>query len=199
MLTPRDEGQRRWPIRLLAVGLIVALTLLFALFLQEGFRRVAVVPLIHAYLRVRFYFSLLPQSILWTIPALGMAMLLLAIYLRTVFTIPREERTTPHRKQETDPLRALAITIHRARRRPFHRRIVMRKLEKLAVRIIAQREGLSLPEARMRFESGGWCDNRAVCELFLHTREYDGLNGIRDFERALDEAISVLENSEQGV
>lgn len=199
MPTPRDKGQQRWTIGLIAAGLVGLLTMLFVLFLQEGFRRAVAVPLIQAYLRLRFYSSLLPQLIIWSIPVLGTAALLLASYLRTVHTLPREEVRKVTRKKEVDPLRALAVTISHARRRPFYRRMIMRELGKTAVRIIAKRKGLSLPEARKRFESGDWCENLAVRALFLYARGNGGLDKVHDFERRLDEAISVLEKLEQGV
>jgi len=199
MPTPKDERRHRWTIGLIAAGLVGLLTMLFVLFLQEGFRRALAAPLIQAYLRLRFYSSLLPQFIIWSIPVLGMAVLLLSSYLRTVHALPREEARSRFRRREPDPLRALAATISHARRRPFYRRMIMRELEQTAVRIIAKREGLSPPEARKRFDSGDWCENRAVRDLFLYARGNGGLDKVYDFERRLEEAVSVLEKLEQGV
>ncbi len=199
MPTPRDKRQRRWTIGLLAAGLVGFLTMLFILFLQEWFRRAVAVPVVQAYWRIRFFLSLLPQYLVWLVPALVMGAIILARLPRTLPPLPQGRARRTGRRRETDPLLSLAATISHARRRPFYRRTIVRELGKTAVRIIARREGLSLPEARKRFESGDWCENRAVRDLFLYARGNGGMDKVYDFERRLDEAISVLEKLEQGV
>ncbi len=199
MPMPKADRHRGWLVGLLAAGLVGLLTMLFALFLQAGFRRTIAVPLIQTYMRLRFFLALLPQYLVWIVPVLGMAVLLLASYLRALQTLPQGGAQPTIRQPEPDPLLALAVTISHARRRPFYRRMIIRKLGKTAVRIIAKREGLSLSKARKRFELGDWCDNRAVRDLFISARDDERLSGIHDFDRRLDEAISVLEKLEQGV
>ncbi len=197
MLIPKADDRHRWTIWLLAVGFIGFLTVSFVLLLREGFRRAVVVPIIQAYLSVRFYSSRFPQFIIWSIPVFGMTVLLLTIYLRTVFTILQKEQAATSEKKEVDPLQTLAVMIFHARRRPFHRKMIVQKLKKTAIRIIAERTGLSLSEARERFESGDWCENRAVRNLFFNTRGNNRLSKVHDFKWILDKAISVLENLEQ--
>ena len=198
MPTPKDE-HGRWLIGAIAIGLTGLITLLFILFLQEGFRRAIAIPIIQAYYRLWFYLSLLPQYLIWLVPVLVMAAFLFGSYLRAIGSLPREGEGTEKRAEEgDDPLRSLAIAIARARRRPFYRRMVVRELGKTAVRIIAKREGISLAAARERFEDGSWCTDSEVLDLFARARAPAGLN-VYEFESKLEKAISVLERLEQGV
>jgi len=184
-------------IGLLAAGLVGILTAVFLLL--GGFQQAIAVPLVRAYYRVRFYLSLLPQYLIWSIPVVGMGALLLASYLRAARSFfPREEGPTEGHADAPDPLWTLATTIAHARRSPFYRKIVVQTLGKIAVRIIAEREGISLPEARERFAGGDWCEDRAVQNFLLSARA-DGRKTGNDFARRLDEAVSRLEKLEQGV
>jgi len=183
---------------IVGVVLMVAITLLF-LFPLRNFVRVALVePLITAYYIARWYLHRLPQLLLWAGLVLGTSYLLFRAYYRAF--PPAKQRVAMRRiallGSNLDWLRQ---TIARARKHSFSRRQIASDLVRTAVRLIARREGLSLDEARDRFETFEWCDDCVVRDFFGYRRLHYGWRRGVDFSDKLQRTISFLERYQQGV
>ncbi len=180
------------------VVLMVAITLLF-LFPLRNFVRVGLVePLITAYYIARWYLHRLPQLLLWVGLVLGATYFLFRAYFRTFPTAKQHvamRRFTPL-GSDLDRLRQMIL---RARKHSFSRRQIASELVRTTVRLIARREGLSLDEARERFETFEWCDAYVVRDFFRYRRLHYGWRPGVDFSDKLQRTISFLERYQQGV
>ncbi len=193
---------RKLALSLLALSfaLVILLAVLFAFPLRHVFMNSVVTPLITSFLVFRWYLHRISQLVLWVGLVLAGGILMLWILFRT-FPLPRSEKRRKYvavPAGETD-LRRLAAMISRARRHPFARRRIASELVPLTVRLIAQRERISLPEARDRFESFAWCDDEAVPAFFDFRRRYYGAGLGKAFEKRLHEITAFLERYHQGV
>ncbi|HDL85189.1 MAG TPA: hypothetical protein ENH11_02495 [Candidatus Acetothermia bacterium] len=186
---------------ILSFALIVFLALLFAFPLRHVFINGIVTPLIESFLVLRWYLHRISQPVLWGVLVMAGAIVMLRILLRT-FPLPRfkeKERYIIVRSHRQSNLRRMITTIERAHRHPFARRKMASELVSLSVRLIAQRERLSLKEARDTFESFTWCDNDAIRAYFNFRRQYYGVGRGKAFDRRLHEIVAFLERYHQGV
>ena len=188
-------------ILVLILAAIVLLAILFAFPLRHAFVSAVVTPLIRDALILRWYLHRISQSVLWIALVLAGSLLMLRVLLQT---FPRPETSKKNRyrivkTQEESDLKELTETISRARRHPFARRRVASRLVSLSVRLIAQRERLSLKEARERFEAFSWCDDDAVSAFFNFRWQYYGVGLGKAFDRRLHKTVEFLERYHQGV
>lgn len=193
---------RRLALSLLALSLalIVLLAVLFAFPLRHAFMNGVVTPLIRSFLVLRWYLHRISQLVLWAALVLAGGMLMLRVLLHTFpLQRPKKERYTFVTRQTQSDLKHLTTMIGRARRHPFARRRIASELVPLAVRLIAQRERLSLPEARDRFESFTWCDDDAVPAFFNFRWQYYGVGRGKSFDKKLHATVAFLERYHQGV
>ena len=178
--------------------LMVAITLLFLFPLRDFVRVGLVEPLITAYYIARWYLHRLPQLLLWAGLVLGASYFLFRTYFQA-FPIAKQRvamrRFTPL-GSDLDRLRQMIL---RARKHSFSRRQIASELVRTTVRLIARREGLSLDEARERFETFEWCDTYVVRDFFRYRQLHYGWRPGVDFSDKLQRTISFLERYQQGV
>ncbi len=180
------------------VVLMVAITLLFLFPLRDFVRVGLVEPLITAYYIARWYLHRLPQLLLWAGLVLGATYFLFRAYFRA---FPTAKQRVAMRRfaplgSDLDRLRQMIL---RARKHSFSRRQIASELVRTTVRLIARREGLSLDEARERFETFEWCDAYVVRDFFRYRRLHYGWRPGVDFSDKLQRTISFLERYQQGV
>jgi hypothetical protein len=193
---------RKTAILLIAGGVLIAigLSLAFAFPLRDAFRAAVAEPFISSFYLFRWYLHRISQAVLWgTFVLLGG--FLLARSFAGAFPSRRKEYQGRIRAA-TEPvseLDRLATIIGHTHRRPFARRRMAVELSRLAIRMIAKREGISLKEARTRFESFDWCSDGAIADFFSYRRQYHGLRRGRDFSMLLHKTVSFLERYYQGV
>jgi len=177
--------------------LMVAITLLFLFPLRDFVRVGLVEPLITAYYIARWYLRRLPQLLLWAGLVLGATYFLFRAYYRTF--PPAKQRVAMRRITPLgSDLDRLRQTIARARKHSFSRRQIASNLVHTTVRLIARREGLSLDEARERFETFEWCDDYVVRDFFGYRRLHYGWRPGVNFSDKLQRTISFLERYQQG-
>ncbi len=191
----------RTRIAIITSGVVVILTVLFSFLIQGKGYEALVMPIVRDFYVLRFYISCLPQILVWGVVIGGLGLIMLITYRRTVRSLGHRPRvTTTHaHAPHTNPLYELAIAIRHARHFPVYRYTVAHELAELAVRIIARRNGASIPEARGLFKSGTWCDDEEIRDFLAYTRIIHGLRLSPDFARKLEDAVSYLEHFEQGV
>jgi hypothetical protein len=178
--------------------LMVAITLLFLFPLRDFVRVGLVEPLITAYYIARWYLHRLPQLLLWVGLVLGASYFLFRAYFQAFPTAKQRvamRRVTPLGSD----LNRLRQMILRARKHSFSRRQIASELVRTTVRLIARREGLSLDEARERFETFEWCDTYVVRDFFRYRQLHYGWRPGVDFSDKLQRTISFLERYQQGV
>ncbi|MEA1871271.1 MAG: hypothetical protein U9N00_03665 [Candidatus Bipolaricaulota bacterium] len=179
--------------------LMIVVTLLFLFPLRDFVRVGLVEPLITAYYIARWYLHRLPQLLLWAGLVLGASYFLFRAYHQA---FPLAKQRVAMRRITTplgSDLQWLQQVIARARKRAFSRRLIASNLVHTAVRLIARREGLSLDEARERFETFEWCDDLVVKEFFRYRRTHYGWRRGVYFSDKLQRTISFLERYQQGV
>lgn len=184
-----------------SVILATLLTVAFAFPLRHVFMSAIVTPLIESFSLLCWYIHRISQVVLWSALVLAGGLVTLRMFFRA-FPLPRaggDMRYVRVRARAKSDLARITDTINRARRHPFSRQRMASELVSLAVRLIAQRERLSLKEARNRFESFTWSDDKAVPLFFSFRRQYYGVGRGKVFDRRLHEVVAFLERYHQGV
>jgi hypothetical protein len=181
-------------------AIVVALTLL--LLYNEPLRRAILEPVTWMINDVRQSLSALPQALLWAIGLLIGSVVLVLSWKRVLGgsgSRSDHRRWTVVKPSNTNAIESLARDLHRSRRRHVSRVRVVRELSILAVRLIAQREGLSLEEARSLLNSGQWPDDPRVRRFFASRR--DGQRGVprHSFLEAVAYTLAHLERYHQEV
>ncbi len=180
------------------VLLMVTITLLFIFPLRDFVRVGLVEPLITAYYIARWYLHRLPQLLLWAGLVLGASYFLFRTYFRA-FPSAKERVAMRRITPLGSDLDLLRRAIARTRKHSFSRRQIASDLVRTTVRLIARREGLSLDEARERFETFEWCNAHVVRDFFRYRRLHYGWKRGVDFSDKLQRTISFLEDYQQGV
>jgi hypothetical protein len=186
------------PIGASAAVLVLTLLLLY----DEALRRAILEPVAWMINDVRQSLGALPQALLWAIVLLIGCAVLLASWRRVL----GGSRSKPDRRRRTviepcnaNAIESLARDIDRAPRRHVSRVRVVRELSILAVRLIAQKEGLPLEEARRLLRSGQWPEDPRVRRFFASRR--DGKSGVprQSFLEAATYTLAHLERYHQEV
>jgi len=185
-------------VLLLGLALTLCVTAVFILFLQHFLRAAVLDPVITAYYTIRWYALRLPQLCWWMIVTLIASLFLLRAYLRVFVRSPRHPHNQERIVLDKDDLESLAQLVGQAHRHVFSRVKLARELGTLAVRMIACKEGLSLREARVRFEAGNWCEEPTVKEFFNCCKLRYGMRRARTFGDKLEQTISFLEDYQRG-
>ena len=188
-------------IAIIFTGSVAILTILFSFLIQGKLYDALVRPTIRYYYVLRFYVSCLPQDLIWG-GVIGALILILFIFYRRMarsLVPPPSPSTVPASVPIANPLRDLAVAIRHARRFPLYQQVVINELRRIAVRIIAQRDGISLREARRQFKSGGWCTSKQAQEFLADKRALSKLRPMPNFDRQLNDVITYLEHLERGV
>ena len=151
------------PVGVLAIVVAVTLLLLY----HAALRRSILEPATWMVNDIRRALAALPQALLWAVGLLIGCAVLLAAWRR----VPEEKRPKPARwsavrPHNTNAFEALARDLERSPRRHVSRVRIVRELSVLAVRLIAQREGLPLEEARKLLNTGQWPDDPRVRQFF---------------------------------
>ena len=185
----------------LSFALLIGLAAMFAFPLRGAFMSVIVTPLIESFHVLRWYIHRISQLLLWSVLIIAGAILTLRMLTRT-FPFPKAEKRRRYvlvRSETANDVKDLTTTISRAHRHPFARRRMASSLVPLSVRLIAQRERLSLREARERFESFQWCDDDAIPAYFNFRRQYYGVGRGKVFDERVHDIVAFLERYHQGV
>lgn len=192
------ERLTRFAVPVGVLAIVVALTLL--LLYHEPLRRSILDPVTWMISDIRRALAALPQALLWAVGLLIGCAILLAAWRR----VPGEKEPKPPRRTTVRPhnknaIEALARDLERSPRRHVSRVRIVRELSVLAVRLIAQREGLSLEEARKLLNSGQWPDDPLVRQFFA-VRPGGG-SGVSKggFLEALTHTLAYLERYHQEV
>jgi len=191
--------RRRILVVAAGVVILIGITLAFLFPLRELVRTALVEPLIKGYYIASWYVRRLPQLLLWSGLSLLAALFLVRYTVRILGPFSRPRTRWTQTSTPPSELERLTAVIERAHRYPFSRRSLSSELVRLAVRLIARREGLSLDEARERFESFAWCDDPAVEGFFRYRRHYRGFGQGADFKRKLKQTIAFFERYQKGV
>jgi len=149
------------------LAIVVSLTLL--LLYNAPLRRAILDPVTWVFNDIRRALAALPQALLWAIGLLLGCGVLLATWRRALGGIRERPAGRPARcvkPRNTNAIASLARDLDRSPRRHVSRVRVVRELSVLAVRLIAQREGLPLDEARSLLNSGTWPDDPLVRQFF---------------------------------
>lgn len=136
----------------LPLGLVLLLSGLLALLLQDFLRETIVVPLLYAYWFVRLYLESLPQSLLWAL-FMGAALVMVAKGLSLNRTTFRKER----RGWETESLGKIEAWVERvrlARRGNYFKLRLARRLADFSLEALAHRERLTPEEIQKQLQSG---------------------------------------------
>jgi len=188
----------RRTILAVAAVLTAGFSLLFVFPLREVFRAGLLEPAIEAWHLVRWYVLRLPQAALWIVLVLAGAVLLVRALVKGLGRRAKPEPVEPPPPRPPTEFERLSALIARSRRGALSRRRLAGELVAPCVRLIARREGLSVAEARLRFERFAWCDEPAVAGFFAYRRRYRGLGWRGDFEEKLEKTVSFLERYQEG-
>lgn len=186
---------------ILIIGLLLTLcvTIAFLLFFQDFLRTAILDPVITGYYTIRWYALRLPELWLWSIITLVAALFLVRAYLRLLTGAARQPHSRVLPVPQKDDLDILAELVGRAHHHVFSRLRLVEELAALAIRMIAWKEGVSLGEARLRFESGNWCEKPTVRQFFdRHKLRYERSKA-RHFGEQLEQTISFLEDYQRRV
>ncbi len=145
-------------------------------------------PIIAAFYTVRAYIERLPQLLLWVIPIAATAIVL----FRLLFALPRTARRSraDRRPRAGDGRLAEMIRqIQRTRVSRFARVRVCRQLSDSAVRLLARRNGIPIPDARTQLRANAW-DAEIEVKRFLtphlhHRRPSAGKGFLVDLHRTV--------------
>ena len=180
--------------------IVVVLTLL--LLYNEALRRVILEPVTYVINDIRQSLGALPQALLWAVGLLIGSFVLVASWKRMLGgpkPRPDRRRWPVVKPFNSNAVGSLARDLDRSRQRHASRARIVRELSILAVRLIAQREGLSLEEARKLLNSGRWPDDPHVRRFFASQR--DGQRGVpkQRFLEAVAHTLAHLERYHQEV
>jgi len=157
-------------------------------------------PAIEAYFVLRYYIDFVPQIFLWLIPLILASLIMIR---RTVSPIRRDRSKEPRRASaialDEGEVARTARQIHRAHNSRFARVGVRRTLVEIGTRLIAGREGASLPQARQQLADGYWRKAGTVNHFLIPRRHYTARQTGHDFERALREAVEHLEEFDRTI
>ncbi len=181
-------------------ALVVALTLL--LLYNAPLRRAILEPVTWLVNDIRGALAALPQALLWAIGLLIGGFVLVMSWKRTAGgsgSRPDHPRRTVVKPCNTSAIENLARDLGRAPKRHVSRVRIVREMSILAVRLIAQREGLPLEDARKLLNSGRWPDDPRVRRFFASRR--DGERGVPKqlFLEAVAYTLAHLERYHQEV
>ncbi len=163
------------PVGVSAIAVILTLLLLYS----EPLRRTIIEPVTWMINDIRQSLGTLPQALLWAIGLLIGSFVLIVSWKRVLGgprSHPDHRRWTAIKPSNSNAIASLARDLDRSRKRHVSRVRIVRELSILAVRLIAQREGLSLEEARKLLNSGQWPDDPQVRRFFAARR--DGQRGV---------------------
>jgi len=190
----------RWLVPIGVASIVLTLTLL--LLYDEALRRAILEPVTWMLHDVRRSLSSLPQAVLWIIVLLIGCVGLVASWRRMLIGLrskPDRRRWAVIKPYNPNALESLARDLDRAPKRHVSRVRVVRELSILAVRLIAQKEGLPLEEARKLLHSGRWPEDPRVRRFFASRR--DGKSGVprHSFLEAAAHTLAHLERYHQEV
>jgi hypothetical protein len=182
------------------LGIVLVLTLL--LLYNEPLRRAILEPATWMINDVRRSLDALPQALLWGIGLLIGSVILVASWRRALAGFrckPERRRRTTVKPRNTNAITSLARDLHRSPKRHVSRVRIVRELSILAVRLIAQKEGLPLDAARSLLNSGQWPEDPRVRRFFASRR--DGKSGVpkQSFLEAAAHTLAHLEHYHQEV
>lgn len=194
------EGLVRFVVSVGVSAIVVVLTLL--LLYNEPLRRAILEPVTWMINDIRRSLGALPQALLWAIGLLIGSVVLVVSWKRVLSgsrSKPEHGRWSAVRPCNANAIASLARDLDRSRKRHVSRVRIVRELSILAVRLIAQREGLSLEEARSLLNSGQWPDDPRVRCFFASRR--DGQGGVpkQSFLEAVAYTLAHLERYHQEV
>jgi hypothetical protein len=183
-----------------ASAFAVALTLL--LLYSKPLRRTILEPVAWMINDIRASLAALPQTLLWAIGLLIGSAVLVVSWRRVLAGLaskPERRRRVTVKPYNVNEIASLARDLTRARKHHVSRVRIVRELSVLAVRLIAQREGVPLEEARRLLQSGHWPDDPRVRRFFASRR--DGHRGVpkRLFVEATEYTLAYLERYHQEV
>ena len=151
------------PVGVLAIVVAVTLLLLY----HAPLRRSILEPATWMISDIRGALAALPQALLWAVGLLiGCAALLAAWRRVPQEKRPKASRWSAVRPHNTSAIEALVRDLERSPRRHVSRVRIVRELSVLAVRLIAQREGLPLEGARKLLSTGQWPDDPRARQFF---------------------------------
>jgi len=184
------------PIAILILAVGCTLVLLYS----RPVRNAILDPILSALNEIRNTLALLPQSILWA-AGIFLGTIILAIAGQRMLERPsgKRRRSAPPSvaPYNTHAVDSLSRSLARSVKRHVSRVRIVRELAVLAVRLIARKEGCSLPEARKLLNSGYWTDDPVVRRFFaLRDR---GKPGRQDFSNAVEHTLKYLEQYHQEV
>jgi hypothetical protein len=181
-----------------AAVLAVGFSVLFATVLQEWFRTAILAPLMRGFFLIRFYSLRLPQQLWWVAALLLAVALLVRMTLRALGPAPKRSQRGQSTGETVDELERLASLIDRAQFHPFYRQRVAGELARLAARLIARQEGVSVDQAWARLEAGTWGSDVLVQSLLREKRKrHRRWRKIR-FNEELKHTLDVVERYSQG-
>jgi len=155
-----------------AVALVVALTLLL---LHHAPLRLAILePVTWMFSDIHSTLSTLPQALIWAAGLLIGCAILIASWRRLLAGLTvRSQRARRRvvRPHNANAIAGLARDLARSPRHHVSRVRVVRELSVLAVRLLAQREGVPLEQARKLLQSGQWPDDPLVRRFFGSRRD----------------------------
>ncbi|GEM_PF-2915968 len=185
------------PILVLAAAAVCVFLLLFV----EPIRDALLDPIARALHDMRTSLRALPQTFQWGC-AILLGVVLLATSWKRTPTKPRPRWTRrepavvkPHNR---NAIESLARSLARSERRHVSRVRVIREVSILAVRLIAQREGCSLEQARKLLNSGEWTQDPLVRKFFASHRDR-GNHRKESFSHTVSHTLEYLERYYQEV
>lgn len=184
-------------------GFLVAVTVVSILLFYnyaEELRIHVLQPAIEAYFVLRYYIDFVPQLFLWLIPLILVSLIMIRRTLRRV----RGDRSKELRRASAiapneGELARMAQQIRRAHNSRFARVRVARTLVEIGARLIAGREGTSLPQARQQLADGYWRKAGPVHHFLIPRRHYTARQTGHDFERSLREAVEHFEEFDRTI
>ena len=181
-----------WGSAAFVTALAIALAALFIPSVRAELHEAILTPLIAAFFTVRAYILRLPQLLLWVVPVLVVALLV----VRSLFVMPRFTR---HRRRERlaqageGKLAEMIRRIQRTRVSRFARVRICRQLSDTAMRLLARRHGIPLEEARRRMRQGDWEADREIIGFLTPHRHHGRPTAGKGFLVQLAGTLAFLE------